>query len=329
MKIKIRAIEKYMPGELISSSSLENEIGLKAGWIEKNTGVETRYRAGKQETIASMGAEALSRTLKKSALTLADLDMLIYAGGSYDYPIPYNACLIKKELSKNTDTVPCFDVDATCLSFVHALDIAHLYLQSGRAKRVAIVSAELSSRSLNPEDPKTYSLFGDAAVALILEASEEEEMYTVGYTSFVNYSEGAEFAMIPTGGIVNSGMEASTKKESYYFKMDGKKLIKLTQKTIDGFISSYEKNAGIKLNEYDYIIPHQPSKFGNDLFVKQFNLKTERVLFNLAKYGNCISASIALGLEELVNKEKSLKGKNVLLIGTAAGLSYGAITLKF
>src|ERR1700751_1623526 len=101
MKIKIRAIEKYMPGELISSSSLEKEVGLKAGWTAKNTGVEARYRAGKDETIATMGAEALSETLKKSGLSLADLDMLLYAGGSYDYPIPYNACLIKNELSKN------------------------------------------------------------------------------------------------------------------------------------------------------------------------------------------------------------------------------------
>jgi 3-oxoacyl-[acyl-carrier-protein] synthase-3 len=329
MKIKIRAIEKYLPGKLVESSSLEKMMGLKTGWIEKNTGVISRYWSGKGETIASMGSKALSNSLTKAGCSLADLDLLIYAGGSYDYPIPYNACLIKNELSKNTDTVPCFDVDATCLSFIHALDIAHLYIQSGRAKRVAIVSAELSSRSLNPEDPKTYSLFGDAAVAFILEASEAEESYTVGYTSFINYSEGAMFAMIPTGGIVNSGMADSTTKESYYFKMDGKKLIRLTQKTIDGFISEYEKNVGLKLNEYNYIIPHQPSKFGNDLFVKQFHLNPERVLFNLPKYGNCISASIALGLEEIVNSKGSLKGKNVLLIGTAAGLSYGAITLKF
>lgn len=329
MKINIKAIQKYLPGKPVPSSELEKAIGVKTGWIDKNTGVDTRYWANKEETIATMGALALKRALEKAKLSLAELDLLLYAGGSYDHPIPYNACLIKSELSKQeTDTVPCFDIDATCLSFVHALDVAHLYLQAGRAKTVAIVSAELASRSLNPEDPKTYSLFGDAAVAIILQVSDTEG-YEIGHASFRNYPEGARLAIIPTGGLANSGMDPSTKKESYYFKMDGKKLIRLTQKTMDAFVLEYEKNADIKLPAYDYILPHQPSRFGNELFVKQFGLDPGKVCFNLSKYGNCISASIALGLEELVNGNHSLKDKNVLLIGTAAGLSYGAVTLKF
>jgi len=328
MKINIRAIEKYLPGSPVDSLSMEKELGWKEGWTVKNTGVETRHRAGVNETIATMGAHALTKTLNSAACKLSELDLLIYAGGSYDHPIPYNACLIKHEVSKQHEPLACFDVDATCLSFLHALDIAHLYLQSGRCKRIAIVSAELSSRSLNPKDPKTYSLFGDAAVAVILEASANEG-YTPGAAQFINYSDGAKLAIIPTGGLVNSGMDASTVKESYYFQMDGKKLIKFTQRTIDGFIENYEKAAGRKLKEYDFIVPHQPSKFGNDLFVKQFELDPSKVIFNLPKYGNCISASIPLGLEEIVKENTSLKNKNLLLIGTAAGLSYGAIELKF
>jgi 3-oxoacyl-[acyl-carrier-protein] synthase-3 len=327
-KIKIRAIEKYLPGQLVLSTQLEQQLGLSTGWVEKNTGVQSRYFSYADQTIASIGAHVLSLALTKAGLSMHDLDWLIYAGGSYDHPIPYNACRIKQAYGQHDAQAACFDVDATCLSFLHALDLAHLYLQAGRSKRIAIVSAEIASRSLNPNDPKTYTLFGDAAIATILEISEDGQGYTVDATSFANHPEGASYANIPTGGLVHSGQSADTSSESYYFQMEGKKLIRLTQQTVFSFVEKHRQKNGLPIAEYDFIIPHQPSRFGNEFFIKAFSLEEQRVCQNLRQYGNCISASIPLALEELINNH-DVQNKNILLIGTAAGLSYGAISLQF
>lgn len=326
MKIQIQSIEKYLPGTAIHSEELEIRMGIPLGWIEKNTGVKTRYWANADETVASMAAKALQKALTSAGISADSLDLLIYAGASYDYPIPHNAGRIKKELG-TTAKFPCFDVDSTCLSFLNALDIAHLYFQREGIRTIAIVSAELSSRALNLKDTKTYGLLGDAAVAVIL--AKNKEGYEPLAPYFINNSEGADLAWIPTGGSVSRGMAQDTPEESFYFRMDGKRLISLTLRELGPFLEKYEDLSGIAVNKYDYVIPHQTSRFGNEIFAKQYCLEEHQLVNTIAQYGNCISASIPLGLCDLVHQQNDLSGRKILLIGSAAGLSLGALTLKF
>lgn len=326
MKIKIQSIEKYLPGIAVQSEELELRTGMAAGWIEKNTGVKTRYWANADETVASMAATALQKALTSAGLSAENLDLLIYAGASYDYPIPHNAGRIKKELG-TTVGFPCFDVDSTCLSFLNALDIAHLYFQRESIHTITIVCAELASRALNPKDPKTYGLLGDAAVAVIL--TKNEEGYEPFAPYFINNPEGSDLAWIPTGGSVNRGMAQDTPEESFYFRMDGKRLISLTLRELEPFLEQYKAFSGKAPADYDYVIPHQTSRFGNEIFAKQYCLNAPALVNTIARYGNCISASIPLGLCEVLHQQNDLTGKSILLIGSAAGLSLGALTLKF
>ncbi len=325
-KVKIRSIEKYLPGTQVDSTFLEERLQLPAGWIEKNSGVKSRYWARLDENVATMGAEALRRALQAAGLSLGDLDLVIAAGASYDYPIPFNAALIKKELDTQAAEASCFDVDSTCLSFLHALDIAHLYLQHRNTKRVAIVNAELASRNLNPQDAKTYSLFGDAAVALILESSDAEG-YVPIQSLFRNYTQGVDMAKIPAGGIVAPGPKVNP--ELLYFQMQGKQMIKLTLEKLEGFMADYQQQTHISVSDYDFVIPHQTSRIGNELFMRRYNLQLDQMVLTLTEYGNCISASIPLGLELLHKSNRIGKGDTVLLAGSAAGLSLGAVSLQF
>lgn len=328
MKILLKACSRVLPGSLISSQQLETKCQLTAGWMEKNTGVRSRYWAGHDDSISSIAAKALQAALDEAELNCADLDLMLYAGASFDHPIPHNACLVKQLVDQESAGFPCFDVDGTCLSFLHALDIAHLYLQYRGARRVAIVSAELPSRALNPGDPKTYGLFGDAAVALILEANEKEG-YEISPAYFINQSAGAQLAMVPTGGSKRRGFEPGTPAESFYFQMNGRQLISMTLRYLGDFLSQFESQNGISLSDYDYIVPHQTSKMGNDYFMQQYQLQENQVVNTLGDYGNCVASSIPLGLHTLYEQKKLQSGKNILLIGTAAGLSIGAIQLKF
>lgn len=329
MKINLKSCTACFPGNKIESSSLEKQLDLPQGWSEKNSGVMSRYWCDPGETIAKVAAKTLQQTLTAANLSLNDLDLLIFAGGSFDHPIPYNACLIKQLLDDQMALFPCFDVDSTCLSFINALDIAHLYLQNGRYQRIAIVSAELPSSSLNPRDPKTFTLFGDAAVAVILEAAEGDNTYSPGVAHFVNFSEGANLAMIPAGGIKQPGFSPNVPRDAFYFHMDGRKLIALTLRVLDDFVETWKKLSGCELVDYDWIVPHQTSKFGNEVFLHRYNIPAEKVLFSLPYLGNCVSASIPLGLNELYSTGKIKPGSKVLLLGSAAGLSIGGMELLF
>ncbi len=200
MKIDILSIEKYLPQNRIASETLDAIVKGSKGRIEKNTGVQFRYHVSGNEFVSDIGAKALNKALEKANLKAKDIDLLIFAGASFDYPVPHNSVIIKSKITDDTATFACLDIDSTCLSFLNALDVANLYIQAGRYNRIAIVCAEIASKALTPFDEKVFGLFGDAAVAMILEPSNSIS-YTCTYADFVNYASGALFAHVPIGGV--------------------------------------------------------------------------------------------------------------------------------
>lgn len=328
MKLKISAIEKYLPQQRISSSTLDKVVKGKVGRIEKNTGVQYRHHISRNESVCEMGAIALQKALKSSDLSPSDIDMLIFAGASFDYPVPHNSVIIKSKITDDSVNFSCLDVDTTCLSFLNALDIAHLYIQAGRYTRLAIVCSEVASSALTPHEEKVFGLFGDAAVAAVIEVTENKGYQPV-YIDFQNYPSGAFHAHIPIGGVIDRGFERSAEDPGYYFKMDGKNLIKLVNKQIFNFIHKMEEQINCKISDFDRIITHQTSKYGNNFFLNNFKLDHSRVVETLSVYGNCISASIPLGLESLLNSSYSPENKKILLLGIGAGLTIGGMVLEF
>lgn len=327
-KINILAIEKYLPKQRISSETLDKKVNGVIGRIEKNTGVKYRHHVSEDESVCDMGAWALQKALKKASLKASDLDLLIFAGASFDYPIPHNSVIIKSKITDDSITFACIDIDTTCLSFMNALDIAHLYLNADRYKKIAIVSAEVSSKALTTQDEKIYGLFGDAAVAIILESSANHG-YRNTYVDFQTFPSGALLAHIAIGGAINRGLQAHHLDEGYYFKMEGKNLIRLTIKHLDAVIAKMEVSQDIKINHFDKFITHQTSKFGNNYFIENFKVSSDAVVETLSNYGNCISASIPLGLEALLNSDYDITDKKILILGSGAGLSLGVMILQF
>jgi 3-oxoacyl-[acyl-carrier-protein] synthase III len=328
MKINIQSIAKYLPKNRIASETLDVLANGRIGRIEKNTGVQFRHHVSEGESVCQMGAEALSLALINAQLTPADIDLLIFAGASFDYPVPHNSAIIKSKITDDSVLFNCLDINTTCLSFLSALDIAHLYLQSGRHQRIAIVCAEIASKALSPTDEKVFGLFGDAAVAMIIESSETQGYMPV-CTHFKNYPSGVFYANVPIGGAINRGIHANKDDIGYNFKMDGFNLIRITTKHLDEFINEIEEKTTYKINDFDKIITHQTSKFGNEYFLKRFNFVDNQVVETLPFYGNCISASIPLGLEYLWNNGFNSEHKKLLLLGTGAGFTMGGMALEF
>jgi len=328
MSIKIKAIEKHLPQKKIDSITMDHLTKGVMGRIEKHTGVKHRHHISGNESVCSLGADALLKALKSAKMNVADIDMLIFSGASFDYPIPHNSAIIKSMITDDSVHFHCIDINSTCISFLNALDIANMYLEAGRYKNIALVCSEVSSRALTPKDEKVFGLFGDAAVAIILESGNNRG-YTQTYVDFINYPSGSLLAHVPIGGAINRGVNTAPDDLGYYFKMNGKGLFRLTTKYLDKFIDKLEQQTQHKLVDFDKIIPHQTSKMGNLYFLDHFNLKQELVVETLSIYGNCISASIPLGLEFYYNQEQHKEKKNILLLGSGAGLSLGAIVLSF
>lgn len=275
-----------------------------------------------------MGAKCLSSALKKANLKLGDLDLIISANATYDYPIPHQAPLTKKELNAYGTDVPCISIDSTCLSFVTALDISSYLLDGDRFRRIAIVTSEISSRNLNPEDFETFTLFGDGSACAIVEYCADESSFIIA-SNMITLEEGAEETIVRGGGLKYPFSENSYDASLYCFQMKGKNLLKLAKKSIKPFIEDLLNKAKLKAKDIDCFVPHQASKMGLYLLEKLYPAFKEKVFYNLSTHGNCIAASIPMAIFDATESHKINRGDTLILAGTSAGFSIGGMILKY
>lgn len=326
--VKIMGTGTYLPTNTVLSLDLDKHFNKPNGWVQKKSGIYKRSFAS-FETSSYMGAQAALAAIKSAKLKLDDIDCIISACGVMEQAIPVTGILIKEQLGIKS-SVPCFDINLTCISFMVALDVATGYLLSGKYKNILIVSSEMPSKGINNKCIETYTLFGDGAAAVILSKSESlSENYIID-SKIENHLEGIGFCQLQGGGTKYNPVNAPINlNETNYFKMDGKKIFKLSSKLFPQFVSNFLKDNHLTIQDVDIIIPHQASGLALEIIRNKLNAKDQQFYNNILNVGNQMSASIPYALHCAIQSNRVTRGSLVLLLGTAAGLSFGATLLRY
>ncbi len=329
--IKIIGTGKYLPSRIVKGEEVDRVLGLAPGSSESMSGIAQR-RYITDETNSKMGALALMGAIENAHIRYEDLDAIICASGTMEQAIPCTAALIQRELNQSKSGTPCFDINSTCLSFVTAYDLAASLLESNRYQRIAIVSSEIASPGLNKKQHEAYSLFGDGAAAVVVEKPASHESSGVIHAHMKTFSEGAEFCRITGGGIKLHPKDHyyPGNEEKWLFAMEGRKVFKLVLETIPEFFSDLLRDSNTKVDDIKLVIPHQASASGMELVRRKLGISKENYMDDiLANHGNMIAASIPLALHTAIEEGRIKRGDQVLLLGTSAGMSLGAVLLEY
>jgi len=326
--IRILSTGKYLPKRIVSGHEVDQVLGLSPGTSEQMTGIaERRYVT--DETSSQMGAFALMDALERSGIRYEDLDAIISASGTGEQELPCTGALIQRALKRPGHPIPCFDVNATCLSFVTAYDLASSLLATDRFRRIAIVSTEIASVGLNPKQHEAYALFGDGAAAVIVEKTPAGETSGILHAHMQTFSEGADYCRIEGGGSKIHPKLYSEHPEKFKFAMEGRKVFKLVLETIPSFFADTLKGAGTALEEIDLIVPHQASGSGMELVRRKLGIDGSKYMDILKNHGNMIAASIPLALHYAIEQGRIRRGNKIMLLGTSAGMSLGAAIFEY
>lgn len=328
MSFVIRASACYLPRQRISAEELDRRLQLAPGEARARYGVDSRHYASADESALFMGSQAAQSALDEAQLQLADIDLLLCASGTNHQALPYNAAGLLHALRAPV-ALASMDINATCLSFLAALDMADAALARGRYRRLMIVCSEVAKIGVHDSDTEAATLFADGAAAFILEASDGVSGLLT--SRFRTYPEGYDLCQIRAGG---SGLHprdhgAQAAAEGSYFEMHGKALYRLVSKLAPDFIHSALDAAQLRLADIDYYVPHQASHTGLVHLVRQLELAPEKVINRFATMGNQIAASLPIALDYLLRQRPVVAGQTkVLLFGSAAGLALGMGVLQ-
>ncbi len=325
--LKIIGLGRYLPSHIVPSSELEAIYGLPPGWVERRNGVRER-RWATTETASFMAAEAAHEALDEAGLRADQLSLIINASGTAEQAIPDNGALIQRQLGLGRSGIPAMSVNTTCLSFITALDVAAAFLNAGRYSNILIASSDISSCGINPKEPESATLVGDAAAAVVVTRSGAGEASCIHHVLCKTYGDGASLTAIRGGGSARHPAKPAHNPDDDLFHMDGPAVLRMVRTFDEAFLEELYPGLSKSLADIDLVVPHQSSKVGL-LLLQRYGWPDAKIMHTLEWLGNCVAASIPSTLYQAVRDKKLRRGQKLLLVGTGAGLSIGGMVMTY
>ena len=324
MNARITGTGSYVPAKILTNADLETMVATSDQWITERTGIRARAVVGPGEACSDLAVKASRRALEAAKISAGDLDMILLATCTGDYPLPATACLVQHQLGA-TKAAAC-DVSAACCGFVYALSIADAYVKTGM-RHVLVVGSEVMSAITDWSDRNTCVLFGDGAGAAVVSASEG----TNGILSTHLRSDGAlwDLIAVPGGGSRLPPCEKVLAEKLNCIKMKGNETFKVAVRTLEEIARETLAANHLSIDDLDLYVPHQANVRILKAVADRLELPLEKIMLNLDRYGNTSAASIPIALDEAVKQGRIKQGSIVMLGAFGAGLTWASALIKW
>jgi 3-oxoacyl-[acyl-carrier-protein] synthase-3 len=318
---RIRDIAVVLPSGVLTSDEAASSTGLSAQVRREKLGIESVRVSVDGETPSVLGARAVDALLKQSGAEPGSIEFLIFVTQNPDYRLPTTACLIQSRCGL-PNSVLAFDINQGCSGYVVGLAQAHALLSAGLANRGILVTCDAYSRIVSQSDKDTFGLFGDAATATLLEATQPDE----GLQAFQFGTDGlgAEHLILRNGGALSN--EADPRGNFLY--MNGRAIYNFVTEKLPPELDRFLNRAGLSNDQVDAWFFHQANLFMNSKLCSLMKIPSEKAFFDIRETGNTVSSSIPLAL----SKARALSGsepKNLVFCGFGVGLSWAMCLYKF
>ncbi|MBS0660594.1 MAG: 3-oxoacyl-ACP synthase [Verrucomicrobia bacterium] len=325
--VALAATGVAVPERILTAEELDRREGWTVGESERVTGIRQRHTA-MHETAAQLAAEAGRRALAAAGLRWGEVDALVCASATMDQALPYNAALVHAELGPTARRTATFDVGASCLSFLQALDLLGEAVAAGRYERVLIVSADISTFTTDYRNLKENGIFGDGAAAAVLRRAQPGEPSAILAAHSLTLPEGVDFCRIRSGGS-RFHRRGFPEHSEALFEMRGRALYALVGRHLPAFVDDLLHSAGVAREELALLVPHQASLPAIRHVARQLGFAPERVVEIFPEFGNQVGASLPTALHFALSRHGLRRGDKFLLLGSGAGVSLGGMVLVY
>lgn len=314
-----------VPTMALSNQELSQIVDTSDEWITTRTGIRQRRLAAPPQSLVDLAVPAAEGAIAMAGLAATDIDLIILATSTPD-DLFGSASLIQARLGA-TQAV-AFDLTAACSGFIFGLVTAAQYLRSGTYQNALLIGADILSRWVDWGDRRTCVLFGDGAGAVVLQTADRDRLL-----GFELRSDGTQNACLtlayqghpqPLTGPV--AVATGTYKP---IDMNGQEVYRFAVKRVPEVIEKALYRAARSVEHIDWLLLHQANQRILDAVAQRLKIPAEKVLSNLAQYGNTSAASMPIALDEAVRQGKIQSGDTIAAAGFGAGLTWGAAIFQW
>ena len=309
-----------LPRRALGNAELAKMVDTSDEWIVERTGIHNRHIAAPDETTSTLATAAAKAALEAAGIEAKAIDLIVLATATPDQTFPATATQVQHALGCNGGIA--FDVAAVCSGFLYALGVADSMLRTGMANRALVIGSETFSRIIDWEDRATCVLFGDGAGAVVLEAREAEGEAPRGILVTRLHADGAHNQLLYVDG------GPSTTGTVGKLRMKGKEVFRHAVTNLSNVLLEVLEAAGHKVEDIDWIVPHQANARILDATARKLGLSPDRVIVTVDRHANTSAASVPLALDAAVRDGRIKQGDLVMLEAMGGGFTWGASLLR-
>jgi 3-oxoacyl-[acyl-carrier-protein] synthase-3 len=289
--------------------------------IEEKTGIQSRYIAAPNETAADLAVCACEKLFAEHNVDRASIDFVLLCTQTPDYPLPTTACLLQSRLGLRS-SCGAIDFNLGCSGFVYGLALAEGLIQAGAAKRILLITAETYSKYIDADDRSLRTIFGDAAAATLISASENRSLEAF---QFGTDGSGADTLLVNEGG-ARAAADAIKPRHRKRWKsrlyMDGPSLMSFTVVAVPKLIEEILELARLSMADIDLFLLHQATHKMLAQMQARLAVNDDRLPIRLAQCGNTVSSTLPILISQLRQTGRIQPGKPNLLVGFGVGWSW-------
>lgn len=306
-----------------------NNMGMEVSGLLKHLERESRFLSDvPEETVITMGYEASVRALREADTDINDIDLLVFATDTPEYTSPTNAVKVL-DMFGGVKIQMAYDTNTNCLGMLTAIDQAsRIMMTNKRFKKALVIGGILFSSVSNKNDIISYSNFGDAAAAVVLEKSIEDERR--GFIDSVHISQTSESKniLMPKIGfskVIRDGIDNEEDRKWSWEPFDGSFI---SDAWVD-LINELTDDNGLKPSDISHLIFSQFTIPDTRLALGKMGLDESRTTYVGNEYGYTGTTSPILALDRALKTKKINTGDYFTLTSMGSGSLISALLFKF
>ena len=321
----ITGVGGYVPDYILNNEELSRMVDTTDEWITTRVGIKERHILTEEGLGTSyLARKAAKQLIQKTGVDPDTIDALIVTTTTPDYKFPSTASIVLGKLGlKNAFA---FDFSAACCGFLYTLDVAASMIQSGRYKKIIVIGADKMSSLVDYTDRATCVLFGDGAGAVLVEATEEENV-GVQNSYLRTDGRGLPFLHMKAGGSVCPPSHFTVDHRLHYLYQEGRTVFRYAVTDMSNDVLKIMDMNNLKADDVNWVIPHEANLRIIEAVTKRAGIPLDKVVVNIDHYGNTSAATIPLALWDAESNLK--KGDNVIFTAFGAGFVHGASFYKW
>ncbi|MDD4016345.1 MAG: ketoacyl-ACP synthase III [Kiritimatiellae bacterium] len=321
MFVHITGTGSYLPKRVVTNAELAEKLDTTDEWIFTHTGIRSRHIAADDETTSAMAVQAARQAIQSAGLTPDQIGLIVVATSTSDYhSFPSTACLVQEAIgAKNA---AAFDLQAACTGFIYALEAARGMMQVNPCPTL-VIGADMMSRIIDWTDRNSCILFGDAAGAVVLEASDVPG----GIWHSILKADGSGAMLIYREG--GSRDLATGPWLQHTLQMNGRAVFNFAVKVFDEILCGLLKRSGYTFGDLACVLPHQANARIVEAVARRMKVPMTTFYMNMETTGNTSAASIPLALDAAIRTNAIKDDDLIAMVGFGAGLTYAGILMRW